>query len=159
MVATALILMGTRPAAAQVGQSSFPNIRLKIGALFPNDSSIGSGTWIKLGADADLPAISLIPGLQSRVGIDYEWNGGSYVIPITYSEIWQAPLGPLYLGVGAGLYTGHLKGSGTESRIGVRFIAGTSLGHGAFLELNYDIVAHFSTGRVDGLSVMVGKSF
>jgi hypothetical protein len=165
IAATALIVLCSvsRPADAQL--SIIPKIRVKGGLFLPSNSSLKSATgstWIKVGADVSLPiGIPLLSG-GSRIGIDYMWNGSSNIIPITLTSTIQPSLGltsPVYVGAGIGLWTGHIKGSGTSSKFGIRLLGGIDLGKSTFIEVNYDIVERIGGVRGDGYSVMIGMKF
>ena len=147
------------PAFAQGSYTGFTASRIKIGAFFPSSSDGGSGTWLKLGVDAALPGVRPFSGAVTRVGIDYETDFGSFAVPIYVVELWHPSASPIYFGLGPGLYTGRIKGGNTQSKLGARFVVGMDLHHNTFLELNYDVVGHFTNGRVDGLSIMLGKYF
>ncbi len=147
------------PAFAQRSYNGFTSARIKIGAFFPSSSDGGSGTWLKLGVDAALPGVRPFSGAVTRVGIDYETDFSSFAVPITVVELWHPSASPIYFGLGPGLYTGRIKGGNTQSRLGARFVVGMDLHRNTFLELNYDVVGHFTNGRVDGLSIMLGKYF
>jgi hypothetical protein len=165
VAAAGLVFLCSASRSADAQLSIIPKIRVKGGVFLPQNTSFknaAGSTWVKVGADVSLPiGIPLLSG-GSRVGIDYMWNGSSNIVPITLSSVIQPSLGltsPVYVGGGIGLWTGHIKGSGTSTKFGARLIAGLDIGKSTFLEVNYDFVDKLGGVRADGLSVMVGMKF
>jgi hypothetical protein len=163
--ATAFVLLTAcaRPADAQV--SILPKFRIKGGVFLTEVSSLKDAvgpTWIKIGADVSLPVgLPLLSG-GTRVGIDYVWNGSSNIIPITLTSVIQPSIGvtsPIYIGGGIGLWTGHIQGSGTSTRFGIRLLGGVDIGKNTFIEVQYDIVDKLAGVRADGVSLLIGLKF
>jgi hypothetical protein len=161
-VGAAIFLAGTPAASAQLG--IIPRPRVKIGAFFPTNTSLSNAignTWIKVGTDVNIP-FSLIPIGTARVGIDYVAKGSSSIIPITVMQIIQPSAvarSPVYGGAGVGLWTGHIKGSGTSTRFGFRLVGGFEISQHTFLEAQYDFVDKLGSARADGFSVLIGMRF
>jgi hypothetical protein len=157
-----MLLVGASRAGAQTNLIPMP--RFKIGAFFPTNTSLNNAvgnTWLKLGADVNVP-FSLIPFGSTRAGIDYVVNGSSNIVPITLIQTFQPSAGlksPVYVGAGIGLWTGHIKGSGSSTKFGFRVLAGAELSRKMFLEVQYDIVDKLGGARADGVSVLVGTQF
>lgn len=162
-IALVFISSSAQPAEAQL--SIIPKVRVKAGVFFSENTALKSlvgSTWIKVGADVALPiGLPLLSG-GTRVGIDYVWNGSSNIVPITLTSVIQPSLGltsPVYVGGGIGLWTGHIKGSGTVSRFGIRLLGGVDIGKSTFIEVQYDIVDRMGSVRPDGVSVLLGMKF
>jgi hypothetical protein len=161
LAALALIAAGEK-CEAQLG--IIPRFRVKAGVFLPQNTSLKNAvgnTWLKVGADVNLPA-SLFPLGSTRVGIDYVVNGSSNIVPITLTQIFQpsvAVRSPVYAGAGIGLWTGHIKGSGTSTQFGFRLLAGIEFSERFFGEVQYDFVDKLGGVRADGLSVLVGLKF
>ena len=152
-------------ASAQLG--IIPQVRVKAGLFFPSSTgltnAIGS-TWIKIGADVNLPVGFNLPvvGASTRIGIDYALKGSSSLVPITLMEMIQPSAGvksPIYGGAGIGLYTAHFKGSGSASKFGYRLLGGFQFTPKLFIEAQYDVVGKIRGTRPDGISVLVGSHF
>jgi len=150
-------------ANAQAGL--IPTPRFKAGIFLPTNTSLQNAvgnTWLKLGADINVP-FSLVPVVGSgRVGIDYVVDGSSNIIPITIMQIFQPSVAvhsPIYGGAGVGLWTGHIKGSGTSTKFGFRLVAGVETSSKIFFEAQYDIVDKLGGARADGFSVLIGTKF
>jgi hypothetical protein len=162
LIALAATIVIPRNARAQL--NVIPRPRVKIGAFFPTNTSLGNAvgnTWLKLGADVNVP-FSLVPIGTARVGIDYVVNGSSNIVPITLMQIIQPSAvakSPVYVGAGIGLWTGHIKGSGTQTKFGFRLAGGFDISAHSFLEVQYDIVDRLGSARADGFSVLVGAKF
>lgn len=159
----AAVILAIGPAAhAQL--DVIPRPRLKIGAFFPTNTSLSNAignTWIKVGADVNIP-FSLVPIGTARIGIDYVANGSSNIVPITFMQIIQPSAvarSPVYGGAGIGLWTGHIKGSGTSTRFGFRLVGGVEISKTTFIEAQYDIVDRLGSARADGFSALVGMRF
>jgi hypothetical protein len=160
----ALLIAAGLPAAARAQLDVIPRPRLKIGAFFPTNTSLSNAvgnTWLKLGADVNVP-FSLVPIGTARVGIDYVANGSSSIIPITLVQVIQPSAvarSPIYGGAGIGLWTGHIKGSGTSTKFGFRLLGGVEISSRMFIEAQYDIVDRLGSARADGFSVLLGARF
>ncbi len=150
-------------AGAQLG-GVIPRPRVKAGIFLPTNTSLRNAvgnTWLKLGADVNIP-FSLVPVGTARVGIDYVANGSSNIVPITVMQIFQPSVAvhsPIYGGAGIGLWTGHIKGSGTSTKFGFRIVGGVEFTDKFFLEAQYDIVDRLGGARADGFSILVGTKF
>ena len=157
--------IGCKPQSSNAQIGIFPTLRIKAGLFLPQNSSLRNAvgnTWIKLGADVGLPVGFALLGGSTRVGIDYVANGSSSIIPITLTSIMQPSIGlhsPVYVGGGVGFWTGHIKGSGTSTRFGLRLLGGVEISNKAFVELQYDIVDKLGNTRADGFSFLVGTKF
>ena len=165
LVAIALLCVSCASRSADAQIPLIPKIRLKAGVFVPTNSSLKDligGTWFKVGADITLPlGIPLLSG-GTRLGVDYVANGSSNIIPITLTSIIQPSVGvssPVYVGGGFGLWTGHIKGKGTSSQLGLRILGGFDLGKSTFIEAQYDIVGKLGGVRADGFSVLMGLKF
>jgi hypothetical protein len=66
---------------------------------------------------------------------------------------------PIYIGGGIGLWTGHIQGSGTSTRFGIRLLGGVDIGKNTFIEVQYDIVDKLAGVRADGVSLLIGLKF
>lgn len=152
------------PGSAHAQLDVIPRPRLKIGAFFPTNTSLSNAvgnTWLKVGADINVP-FSLLPFGTARAGIEYAVNGSSNIVPITLVQIIQPSAvarSPIYGGAGIGLWTGHIKGSGTSTRFGFRLVGGLDISSRSFLEVQYDIVDRLGSARADGVSVLLGVRF
>lgn len=160
---TTLLLAGAAPARAQLGL--LPKVSLKAGVFLPQNTSLAnvtSNTWLKVGADVSLP-FSLIPLIGStRAGIDFEVHGSSSIVPITLTQIIQPSAGlksPIYGGVGVGIWTGHIKGHGSDTKLGARLLAGVDFSKNLFIEAQYDFVGKIGGVNADGFSVLAGVRF
>lgn len=156
-------ILAAKPAAAQL--DILPKVRLKAGIFLPRSSSLSdvtSDSWLKVGADVQIP-LSLIPVVGStRVGIDFMQRGSSTIVPVTITQVFQPSLGlksPLYVGAGVGLWTAKLPGNGTNTKVGLRLLAGFDITPRFFIEGQYDIVDGFKGVRADGFSALVGVRF
>jgi len=160
-----LIAMGLTVVDRATAQLGFiPRFRIKAGVFLPQNTSLQNAvgnTWFKIGADVNVP-FSLVPLGSARVGIEYAVNGSSNIVPITLTQVIQPSVGvhsPLYFGAGIGLWTGHIRGRGTDTRFGFRLLGGLEFTSRLFLELQYDFVGRMGDTHVDGLSVLVGTKF
>ena len=157
-----LALAALAPSSAQV--PFLPSVRVKAGVFLPQNTSLRNAvgnTWLKVGADVSVP-LSIVPLGSSRVGIEYAVNGSSNLVPITFMQVFQPSAGvksPVYLGAGVGLWTGHIHGFGTNTRIGFRLMGGVDFTKKLFLELQYDFVDRMGPVRADGFSALVGTRF
>ena len=157
----AITLFALAPAAhAQAG--FLPHVRIKGGVFLPSGGALknsSSDTWYKVGADINIP-IPLVG--STRIGIDYEASGCSWMAPITVTQIFQPGAlvvkSPIYFGTGLGLWNTHINGGGDATRLGFRVLAGVEF-KSYFLEAQYDAVGRVSGASADGISVLVGKKF
>jgi hypothetical protein len=161
----ALFSVSAAPSRAQL--PLIPKIRLKAGIFIPQDSTLSNGvgnTWLKIGADVSLPVGLNLPivGASTRLGIDYAVKGSSNIIPITLMEVIQPSVAihsPVYGGAGIGLWTAHIKGAGSSSKLGFRLMGGIEFSEKFFGEVQYDIVGKIGGVRADGFSILVGTKF
>jgi len=161
VAAAAASVFALAPAAhAQAG--FLPHVRIKGGVFLPTGGALkssSSDTWYKVGADVNIP-IPLVG--STRIGIDYEASGSSWMAPITITQIFQPGAlvvkSPIYFGTGLGLWKTHINGGGTASRLGFRVLAGVEF-RGYFAEAQYDAVGRVSGASADGISILVGKKF
>ena len=150
------------PVRAQV--PFLPSVRIKAGVFVPSNTSLRDAvgnTWLKVGADVSVP-LSIVPLGSSRVGIEYAVNGSSNIVPLTFTQVFQPSVGvhvPFYVGAGLGLWTGHIHGAGTYTRIGFRLMGGLDFKKRAFIEVQYDFVDSMGPVRADGFSALVGTRF
>jgi hypothetical protein len=164
LLGLAAFLMVVSGERAEAQLNIIPRFRVKAGVFLPQNTSLKNAvgnTWLKVGADVNLPA-SLFPLGSTRIGIDYVVNGSSNIVPITITQIFQpsvAVRSPVYAGAGIGLWTGHIKGSGTSTQFGFRLLAGIEFSDRLFGEVQYDFVDKLGGARADGLSVLVGLKF
>ncbi len=161
--AVVLAAGAARPAGAQLGL--LPQVRVKAGLFVAQNASLrhaAGETWLKIGADATLPLGLGLLGSRTRVGVELAMNGGSTIVPVTLSQVWQPSLvvrSPVYFGVGIGLWTAHIEGSGTASRLGLRLLGGVDWTRRFFTEVEYDLVDRLGGVRADGVSVLAGIRF
>ena len=86
-------------------------------------------------------------------------NDFKVAVDLSYDPTGLGLTSPVYVGGGIGVWTGHIKGSGSSSRFGFRLLGGVDVGKNTFFEVQYDFVDKLGGVRADGFSFLVGMKF